>query len=105
MDWWQILLAVVLNVPWLYLFFVCVVLPSARTIVDKFDKKQFRITMGGLAAVLVSASAVVLLLSLMICLIMGDTIQNSHKLFLTIAISGGITLLSSFALIIINRRR
>lgn len=105
MTWWQILLAVILNVPWLCVFFICVVLPAVRTTISKFDKEQFWHTAGACTAALTAASAVVLLLSVVVLLVMGDTIPNPHKLSLTIVISGGITLLSGITLIILNRRR
>lgn len=105
MTWWQIALAIVLNVPWLFAFVVCVIFPSVRFTIKHFDEERFLHNVGATMAIVISLSAVVLFFSLLIFFTLGDTIKNLPPLPLVIAISAVALIVSTAILLIINRRR
>ena len=94
LTWWQILLAIVLNAVWIVPFFMCVIAPS-------LNKENILNAVTFIAFLIALISPIVLFFSLIFLLIEG----GSSPLFLTITISGGITLLAIIISKIINRRR
>ena len=105
MEWWQIVIAIVFNVPWLFAFFACVILPAIRSMAQSFDKELFLHRLSLTMIILLTSSAIVLLFALLILLVAGDTMKNPEVLPPTIAISGGTLLISTIIFSILNRRR
>jgi len=105
MEWWQIVIAIVFNVPWLYAFFACVIAPAIRSAIKTFDKELFLHRLSLILVIVLTASAIILFFALLFLLVAGDIMKNPEVLPPTIAISGGTLLISTIIFSILNRKR
>lgn len=93
LTWWQILLAIVLNAVWIVPFFMCVIAPS-------LNKENILNALTFIALLVAVFSPFVFLFSLLLWWTDGW----SRPLCFTIAISGGLTILSVVTVLIISAR-
>ncbi len=93
LTWWQILLAIVLNAVWIVPFFMCVIAPS-------LNKENILNALTFIALLVAIFSPFVFLFSLLLWWTDGW----SRPLCFTIAISGGLTILSVVTVLIISAR-
>ena len=105
MEGWQIVIAIVFNVPWLYAFFACVVVPCIKSATKDWDKEQFLTTFESITAVLIAIAAIVLFFTIFVWLVIGDDIPNVEVIPPTIAVSSGVLVVSVITLLILSRRR
>lgn len=101
LTWWQTLLVILINTPWLYAFFSCVILPSIQSGIQKYDKEQILHTIGSVSVLILSSSAVVLFFTLLIVSLDGITANR----IITMSVCGGLLVFSAIALLTVNRRR
>ena len=100
MTWWQIALTVVLNVPWLAVFTICVIIPSIKSAKEAFDKERFLSAFGGIVAAVAALSTACLFLFLFIPLFTTETFEP-----LVLFTSGGLLLISIIVLHLLSTRR
>lgn len=105
MEWWQIVIAIVFNVPWLYAFFACVVVPCIKSATKNWDKEELITFFSSIFAVLLAIAGIVLLFAVFIWLVMGNDIPNVEVMPIVVAVSGGVLVISIITLLILKPRR
>lgn len=97
LTWWQWLLAIVLNAPWVYALFSCVIIPSFRSA----DKEQMLHKIGSISVLILSSSAIILFFTTLTVLLYGITINR----IITMSVCGGLLVFSIVMLLTVNRIR